>query len=77
VYNLGHGTGFSNREVLSVCREVTRAEIPATMAPRRPGDPAVLVASSARIEEALGWKAELDLRSMVSDAWSAARPARR
>jgi UDP-glucose 4-epimerase len=77
VYNLGHGTGFSNREVLSVCREVTGAEIPATMAPRRPGDPAVLVASSARIQEDLGWKAELDLRSMVSDAWAAARPARR
>ncbi|HEY1914812.1 MAG TPA: UDP-glucose 4-epimerase GalE [Streptosporangiaceae bacterium] len=75
VYNLGHGTGFSNREVLSVCREVTGAEIPATMAPRRPGDPAVLIASSARIQEHLGWKAELDLRSMVSDAWAAARPA--
>jgi UDP-glucose 4-epimerase len=71
VYNLGNGTGFSNREVLAVCREVTGADIPAVTAPRRPGDPAVLVASSARIREDLGWKAELDLRAMVSDAWAA------
>ncbi len=46
VYNLGNGTGFSNREVLAVCREVTGVDIPATEAPRRAGDPAVLVASS-------------------------------
>jgi UDP-glucose 4-epimerase len=76
VYNLGNGTGFSNREVLTVCREVTGAPIPATMAPRRPGDPAVLIASSARIQGELGWKAELDLRSMVADAWASARAAR-
>jgi len=44
VYNLGSGTGYSNREVLSACREVTGLDIPAEVAPRRPGDPAVLVA---------------------------------
>jgi UDP-glucose 4-epimerase len=71
VYNLGNGTGFSNREVLTVCREVTGLDIPARTAPRRDGDPAVLVASSAHIHQDLGWKAELDLRSMVADAWSA------
>jgi UDP-glucose 4-epimerase len=71
VYNLGDGTGFSNREVLTMCREVTRADIPAVTAPRRPGDPAVLVASSARISDELGWKAERDLRAMVADAWAA------
>jgi UDP-glucose 4-epimerase len=76
VYNLGNGTGFSNLEVLTVCREVTGAPIPATMAARRPGDPAVLIASSARIQAELGWKAELDLRSMVADAWASARAAR-
>jgi UDP-glucose 4-epimerase len=76
VYNLGNGTGFSNLEVLTVCREVTGAPIPARTADRRPGDPAVLVASSARVQEELGWKAELDLRSMVRDAWAATRPAR-
>jgi UDP-glucose 4-epimerase len=71
VYNLGDGTGFSNREVLTACREVTGADIPAVTAPRRPGDPAVLVASSARIHDELGWKPEHDLRAMVADAWAA------
>jgi len=71
VYNVGDGTGFSNREVLTMCREVTGADIPAVTAPRRPGDPAVLVASSARIHDDLGWKAEQDLRAMVADAWAA------
>jgi UDP-glucose 4-epimerase len=71
VYNLGNGTGSSNREVLTMCREVTGADIPAVVAPRRAGDPAVLVASSARIHRDLGWTAEQDLKSMVADAWAA------
>ncbi len=58
VYNLGNGTGFSDREVLDVCREVTGADIARRLAPRRAGDPAVLVASSARIQPDLGWQAE-------------------
>jgi UDP-glucose 4-epimerase len=71
VYNLGNGGGFSVHEVLDVCREVTGADIPAAVAPRRAGDPAVLVASSAWIQEELGWKAEQDLRAMVADSWAA------
>ncbi|MDX3106172.1 UDP-glucose 4-epimerase GalE [Nonomuraea angiospora] len=72
VYNLGSGTGFSVQEVISVCREVTGHEIPAVVGDRRPGDPAVLVASSARIQRELGWKAERPaLRDIVSDAWEA------
>ena len=73
VYNLGSGTGYSNREVLDACREVTGIDIPARVAPRRPGDPAVLVASSEAIAAGLGWHAERDLRSMVGDAWTFAR----
>jgi UDP-glucose 4-epimerase len=69
VYNLGHGTGFSVRQVVDVCREVTGVDIPAEVAPRRSGDPAVLVASSARIRADLGWHASRDLRTMVADAW--------
>ena len=76
VYNLGNGTGFSNREVLAMCRAVTGADIRAVAAPRRAGDPAVLVASAARIQHDLGWKAELDLRDMSADAWAAARATR-
>jgi UDP-glucose 4-epimerase len=70
IYNLGHGTGTSVREVIDMCGSVTGMEIPARVAPRRPGDPAVLVASSARIQAELGWTARLDLRAMVADAWA-------
>jgi len=73
VYNLGSGTGYSNREVLDACREVTGLDIPAEVAPRRPGDPAVLVASSEAITRDLGWHAERDLGSMVADAWTFTR----
>ncbi|WP_049560448.1 UDP-glucose 4-epimerase GalE [Nonomuraea sp. SBT364] len=72
IYNLGSGAGFTVREVIDVCREVTGHEIPATVGPRRAGDPAVLVASSEKIQGELGWKAEhATLRDMVADAWAA------
>ncbi|MFB4305836.1 UDP-glucose 4-epimerase GalE [Actinomadura sp. GTD37] len=70
IFNLGSGTGNSVREVVDVCREVTGRDIPAETAPRRPGDPAVLIASSDKIQERLGWKPERDLRTMVDDAWT-------
>ena len=69
IYNLGSGAGFSNLEVLGACREVTGQEIPAELAPRRPGDPAMLVASADRIHADLGWRAERGLATMVADAW--------
>jgi UDP-glucose 4-epimerase len=69
IYNLGNGSGFSNFEVLAACREVTGREIPAKIAPRRPGDPAVLIASSDRIHAERGWQPESGLRAMVADAW--------
>ncbi len=70
VYNLGSGTGYSNREVLAACQEVTGRDIPAQVAPRRAGDPAVLVASSEAIAADLDWRPERDLRAMVADAWT-------
>jgi UDP-glucose 4-epimerase len=69
IYNLGNGAGFSVREVIDVCSEVTGTAIGADVAARRPGDPAVLVASSARIQAELGWRAVRDLRAMAADAW--------
>jgi UDP-glucose 4-epimerase len=69
IYNLGSGTGYSNLEVLSACREATGQEIPVQIAPRRPGDPAVLVASAERMEADCGWRAERGLATMVADAW--------
>ena len=73
IYNLGSGTGYSNLEVLAACREVTGRQIPARPAGRRPGDPAVLVASSNLIAADLGWRPERDLRAMVRDAWEFTR----
>ncbi|GAA1810656.1 UDP-glucose 4-epimerase GalE [Actinomadura chokoriensis] len=70
VFNLGSGTGYSVREVVEVCREVTGRDIAAEVAPRRAGDPAVLIASSDKIQSRLGWKPERDLRTMVDDAWT-------
>ncbi len=70
VYNLGNGQGFTVREVLETAREVTGRPIPAVEGPRRPGDPAVLVASAERIRRELGWQPRYpDLRDIVASAW--------
>ncbi|MCD2189802.1 UDP-glucose 4-epimerase GalE [Actinomycetospora soli] len=74
VCNLGNGTGFSVLEVIEACRRVTGHPIPAAVAPRRAGDPAVLVASAARAHERLGWTPTRgDLDGIVADAWAFAR----
>jgi UDP-glucose 4-epimerase len=73
IRNLGSGSGFSVREVLAACREMTGRDIPASTASRRPGDPAVLIASSERIGADLGWRPEKDLRDMIADAWAFAQ----
>lgn len=70
-YNLGNGQGFTVKEVIETCREVTGHPIPAVVGPRRPGDPAVLVASSEKIRRELGWEPQYpDLRTMVEHAWN-------
>jgi UDP-glucose 4-epimerase len=70
IYNLGSGTGFSVRQVIDTCRAVTGHPLPAHTAPRRPGDPAVLVASSERAHHELGWRpSRTELDRIVTDAW--------
>jgi UDP-glucose 4-epimerase len=70
-YNLGCGGGYSVAEVIAAAREVTGHSIPTAAAARRPGDPAVLVASSERIRAELGWEpAKQDLGAILSDAWA-------
>ena len=70
IYNLGVGTGFSVREVLDAARVVTGHPIPAVTAPRRDGDPAVLIASSEAAQAELGWRPQrTELVTMVGDAW--------
>ncbi len=69
-YNLGNGRGFSVREVIETARAVTGHPIPADVGPRRPGDPAVLVAASDRIRAELGWEPRYtNLRDIVASAW--------
>jgi len=71
IYNLGNGHGFSVREVLETVRRVTGHAVPAKESPRRPGDPAVLVASSEKIRNELGWTPKYaDLESIVRSAWN-------
>lgn len=70
VYNLGSGEGFTNLEVVAAAGRVTGRRIDVTIGPRRPGDPAVLVASSAEARCVLGWNPErADIETMIGDAW--------
>jgi UDP-glucose 4-epimerase len=70
VFNLGNGNGFSVREVIEKARKVTRREITAIEADRRPGDPPVLVGSSKKAREILKWEPNFDdLSQIISTAW--------
>jgi UDP-glucose 4-epimerase len=71
IYNLGcGGEGYSVHEVIETARLVTGREIPTSVAPRRVGDPAVLIASSEKIKTELGWQPEFqDLRIIIQSAW--------
>jgi UDP-glucose 4-epimerase len=70
IYNLGTGQGFSVLEVIRMARRVTGHPILSAECPRRPGDPATLVASAEKIRKELGWKAiHSDLEHIVSSAW--------
>ena len=74
IFNLGSGDGYSVRQVIDTCREVTGHPIPAVDAPRRDGDPATLIASSARAISELGWTPRrTDLATIVADAWEFTR----
>jgi UDP-glucose 4-epimerase len=69
-YNLGNGDGYSVREVVRACEEVTGTRIPASEKPRRPGDPPKLVASAAKAIRELGWKPRFPkLGDIVASAW--------
>jgi UDP-glucose 4-epimerase len=70
VYNLGNGQGFSVREVIETARRITGHAIPTKTGPRRPGDPAVLVAGSEKIRRELGWQPRYPkLEQIIETAW--------
>jgi UDP-glucose 4-epimerase len=70
VFNLGYGHGYSVREVVETAKKVTGVDFPVKERGRREGDPAVLVADSAKIRQTLGWKPEYeDLEYIIRTAW--------
>lgn len=71
VYNVGNGgQGYSVREVIDAAREVTGVDIPVRIAPRRSGDPAMVIANNEKIKRELNWQpAAEDLRAMIASAW--------
>lgn len=70
-FNLGNGNGYSVKEVIEVARKVTGHAIPAEIRERRPGDPAVLIASSEKAKNILGWKPQYNsLEKIIEDAWN-------
>lgn len=71
IFNLGSSQGYSVKEMLEAAREVTGKEIPAKIAPRRAGDPSVLVASSAKAKKILGWEPKYtDIKHIIQTAWN-------
>jgi len=71
IYNLGNGQGFSVREVIAAAEVVTGRKIAVKLAPRRPGDPARLVASSDKARRELGWNPRYtEIRTIIQTAWS-------
>lgn len=70
VANLGTGNGYSVKQLIEIAREVTGHEIPAQMAPRRPGDPAQLVSGGTAARAEFGWEPQRsDLKTILEDAW--------
>lgn len=68
--NVGYGRGASVREIISLVKEVSGVDFKVVESPRRPGDPAILVADATRIREILGWKPQYDsCEQIVADAW--------
>ncbi|HSH05789.1 MAG TPA: UDP-glucose 4-epimerase GalE [Anaerolineae bacterium] len=70
-YNLGNGNGFSVQQVIDTTRQVTGHPIPAIATPRRPGDPATLIADSTKIRQELNWQPQYpDLQQIIETAWA-------
>lgn len=70
IFNLGNGDGFSVKEIIETCREVTGEEIPTIESDRRPGDPPILIGSSKKAKKILRWEPEFsDIKDIIETAW--------
>ena len=71
IFNLGNGVGFTVKEVVETARKVTGHPISAKEEPRRAGDPSMLIASSEKAKEVLGWNPQYaDLETIIDTAWN-------
>lgn len=70
IFNLGNGNGYSIKEVIETAEKVTGKKIKIKIGPRRPGDPAQLIASAQKAKEMLGWQAQYGLEEIISTAWN-------
>ena len=69
-YNLGNGEGFSVMEVIETARKVTGVDIPIEICPRRPGDPAILIADYKQARERIGWQPQHStLENIIKSVW--------
>ncbi len=75
-FNLGSGQGYSVKEIVAMAEKVTGKKVPLKIGPRRPGDPARLVAGAEKANKVLGWKPQMDLETIIRTAWKweTARP---
>ena len=69
IFNIGNEYGYSVKEVIDLCKEITGKDFKVDVVDRREGDPAVLVASNKKIKKKLGWEPEFDIRNIIKSAW--------
>ncbi len=70
IFNLGNGNGFSVKEVIAAAKKVTDIDFPVKLGDRRPGDPPMLVGTSAKARKILGWQPQYpDIETIISHAW--------
>jgi UDP-glucose 4-epimerase len=69
-YNVGTGQGYSVKEVIDLCKQITKKEINVVVDKRREGDPSMLVADPKRFKEEVGWKEQFNINEMIEHAWN-------
>tara|TARA_Y100000310_G_scaffold246869_1_gene252309 strand:- start:13137 stop:14108 length:972 start_codon:yes stop_codon:yes gene_type:complete len=69
-YNIGSKNGYSVKEIIDLCKEITKKNIEVINEDRREGDPSVLIADSSRFKEEIGWKEQYDIKDMIQHAWN-------
>lgn len=70
IYNLGNSRGYSVKEVIAMCEQVTGKQANVQYGDRREGDPAILVANAEKVYQELGWEAQFDLHAIIESAWN-------